>query len=400
MKRRLLLVDDDRAFRSAVAPLLESLDLAVVEAASLAEASARRAEGIDLAIVDGLLPDGDGITWIRKLREKEDRLPLIFVSAFWRDAKSYRRLTSELGVLLVLHKPVILEAFRPQIRAVLERLSPRAAAPAEEELDIEVDLGELRAGYAAELPARAGMLLEAVASLRQRYEPKVASDALALAHRLHGTAGTYGFSEASRLAGRVEAALANLGGPLANARGDALTTALTAARELEQLFPSAPRSVAPAPSGAPRPSSPGTRAPPDTEERVAPPRVLLVDDDPRFVERASALLRAGGMETRALVDPAALLEVLQQERPDVVLLEAVLPGFSGIDLCRVIRNDPALAEVGLVVVSARSGADVRLAAYRAGADDHIAKPIVPEELVARVRARAELQALRRRSSRS
>jgi diguanylate cyclase (GGDEF)-like protein len=128
---------------------------------------------------------------------------------------------------------------------------------------------------------------------------------------------------------------------------------------------------------------------------AARPRVLVVDDDPQFLQLVSAVLRSDGMAVSTLSDGLQVLDALQQNRPDLLILDILLPGFSGFDLCRMLRTTPEWQELPIVFVTASSSAQSRIAAYQAKADDYLQKPVVREELLARVRVRVERARLMR-----
>jgi len=124
-------------------------------------------------------------------------------------------------------------------------------------------------------------------------------------------------------------------------------------------------------------------------------RVLVVDDDDtarRFLTRA---IRRGGLEvTEAASGPDALSQI-EAHRPDLVLLDSQMPEMTGEEVLETLRSDPRTATLPVIVVTGRGGADDRIAGLDAGADDLVAKPVHPDELLARVRVqlgRHDLQA--------
>ena len=123
-----LLLDDDAQFRNSVTPALEALGLRVLNATkgSVAREMIDDAEPT-LLIVDGLLPDINGIIWLEELRADNFRTPVIFVSAFYRDLATFRHLTQDLDVVKVFHKPVIMDRFSREVANVLSSLEDREA---------------------------------------------------------------------------------------------------------------------------------------------------------------------------------------------------------------------------------------------------------------------------------
>ncbi len=118
----------------------------------------------------------------------------------------------------------------------------------------------------------------------------------------------------------------------------------------------------------------------DVEQKTT---VLMVEDDPNIVDLIRANLTVRGFETVVSLDGARVLRQLETERPDIVLLDLMLPRADGIELCRRIRQR---SSVGIIVVSARGGEHDKVAALHAGADDYMTKPFGIEELLARIAA--------------
>ncbi len=113
-------------------------------------------------------------------------------------------------------------------------------------------------------------------------------------------------------------------------------------------------------------------------------RVLIVDDDPSLAEMLGIILRSEGMEVSHCADGAGALEAFRNHRPDVVLLDLMLPGVDGVEVCRRIRAESV---VPIVMLTARTDTTDVVAGLESGADDYVTKPFNPQELVARVHAR-------------
>lgn len=113
-------------------------------------------------------------------------------------------------------------------------------------------------------------------------------------------------------------------------------------------------------------------------------RVLVVDDDAPLAEMLGIMLRGEGFEIAFCPDGTNALDVFRATRPDLVLLDLMLPGIDGIDVCRAIR-----AESGVPVIMLTARGDTRdvVLGLESGADDYVTKPFKPAELLARVRAR-------------
>ncbi len=113
-------------------------------------------------------------------------------------------------------------------------------------------------------------------------------------------------------------------------------------------------------------------------------RVLVVDDDLALAEMLGIVLRNDGFEVAHCPDGSSALDLFRETRPDLVLLDVMLPGLDGIEVCRRIRRESG---VPIVMLTARTDTVDVVVALNAGADDYILKPFKPQELTARVRAR-------------
>ena len=115
-------------------------------------------------------------------------------------------------------------------------------------------------------------------------------------------------------------------------------------------------------------------------------RILIVDDMPANVKLLEDLLGFHGYEVEAATSGEEALEAIRGRTPDLVLLDILMPGISGYDVCRAVRADPRLAMLPVVMVTALEDREERVKGLDAGADDFLSKPINPPELVARVRS--------------
>ncbi|MFG2616279.1 response regulator [Streptomyces sp. NPDC048507] len=114
----------------------------------------------------------------------------------------------------------------------------------------------------------------------------------------------------------------------------------------------------------------------------APPaRVLVVDDDPTVSEVVAGYLRRAGFAVEEAGDGPAALEAAARTRPDLVVLDLMLPGIDGLEVCRRLR---AAGPVPVIMLTARGDEDDRITGLEVGADDYVTKPFSPRELVLRV----------------
>ncbi|WP_375742621.1 response regulator [Corallococcus interemptor] len=503
--KTLLFLEDDCDLQALVCTFLRDRGYQVTPARTADEArEVLRSRPMDAAIVDGLLPGMTGADFIRELRKTRPDLPVLFASAFWKDLKSHELLTRQLGVARVVHKP-----YRPEELAVwLEQLFAAARPPPPPQEALEADapapaddfaasLALLSADYGAKLPERLATL-QALLGKGRHGDAAALDEAYNAVHKLHGTAGSYGFRDVSIAAGALEDALrpVKTGGALDWARVDAgfraledrvslpvltpepepeeavvsamgtllvvdedaavladarqmgeregvrVVTAATpqeacaaaerqwvdgallhmgpaglatasALRAMEghQSLPLAFSSsggglqerVHAAHAGAslflPRPFTQQDFA--TAAERLVATRrlerakVMVVDDDPEAVRALSQVLVSDAVEVVGLENAYGLLDALAQHRPDLLLLDVQMPGPSGFDLCRILRLTPEWQDLPILLITAQVGLEFRLAAFQAGADDYLAKPVLKEELRARVHARLERARLSR-----
>jgi two-component system alkaline phosphatase synthesis response regulator PhoP len=115
--------------------------------------------------------------------------------------------------------------------------------------------------------------------------------------------------------------------------------------------------------------------------------ILVVDDEPQIVEVVQDYLKQAGFRVLTARDGQTALTLARHDRPDLIILDLMLPGgMDGLDVCRCLRQDPTLADVPIIMLTARTEETDRLIGLELGADDYVTKPFSPREVVARVRA--------------
>jgi DNA-binding response OmpR family regulator len=123
-------------------------------------------------------------------------------------------------------------------------------------------------------------------------------------------------------------------------------------------------------------------------------KILIVEDDPDIANLIRHFLEKSGHTVQNLATGSGVLTRLRTEPVDLVILDLMLPEVDGLAICQSMRNDPALARIPIIMVTARGDEADRVAGFELGADDYVTKPFSPKELSARVTA------LLRRTSRS
>ena len=124
-----------------------------------------------------------------------------------------------------------------------------------------------------------------------------------------------------------------------------------------------------------------------------PDRILVIDDDSANQAIMKELL-GDNYEVRAVSTGQDALEVISNYQPALILLDIMMPGMDGYEVCRRIRMTPSLMNTRIIMVSAKAMVEERLKGYQAGADDYIVKPFSTDELLAKVRVYLRMQSIR------
>lgn len=509
-----LILDDDTAFSAFLADLLTSAGLSTYQAATCTEAT----EVIErstpaLAIVDYQLVESNGINWLTTARESGHKFPVILLSGTWHDERSFHRLRNVLQISMFLRKPIDPNTFMAEIgylcpipavatvptdfKEIEHQIessgvgwSPYNRAQMRHPEELQLALRRARIDFAKQLPSRASGLIEAIKALK--IEPgrqELLFTANNEAHRLAGSAGSFGFQSVGQVAEKVSGLLHNLeldtstmsdlvwselirtltllethaqkalmevsddavpsididrkkivlmsddttceiirgystnlevltandaGTAIEFAKENSLqsltidlavcpmSTALEIARvfrlttghegleinvivdnvhsfsNAELLYMGCSNLVV----------KPIHTEPTDLVQcrpNFARHKVLLVDDDPAITEFIGTLLSARGMTVNSLNEPTRILNCVEQFQPDLILLDVIMPGLSGYDICRLLRATEGWSTIPIIFLTSKTDSESRRLAFQAGGSDFLAKPIVSEELVARVK---------------
>ncbi len=119
--------------------------------------------------------------------------------------------------------------------------------------------------------------------------------------------------------------------------------------------------------------------------------ILVVDDDKAVVRLMRGYLEQAGFQVLCAYDGEAALAIVHREKPDLMLLDLMLPGRDGWEITRLVRSDPALSQMPIIMLTARVADSDKIIGLELGADDYVTKPYNPREVVARVRARLRSQ---------
>jgi diguanylate cyclase (GGDEF)-like protein len=118
-------------------------------------------------------------------------------------------------------------------------------------------------------------------------------------------------------------------------------------------------------------------------------RVLIVDDDEDFTELITSTLGNEGMLVKALNDPTHVLDILEEYTPDLMLLDVMMPGILGFDVCKKIRGTGRWQDLPIIFLTAQTDLASRLSAFDCGGDDYLPKPVINVELLKRVKVRLD-----------
>jgi DNA-binding response OmpR family regulator/GGDEF domain-containing protein/HPt (histidine-containing phosphotransfer) domain-containing protein len=385
-----LLLDDDTQFRSSVTPALEAFGLRVLNATkgSIARALLEEEEP-SLLIVDGLLPDTNGIVWIERLRDDGINIPIIFVSAFYRDLTTFKHLTSDLDVIKVFHKPVAVERFAREVANAVSApmsLTPaanrRADDPADrvlfpdEDSEPGVDAEKAKQSYTSLLPIAADNLTGAIRRVHSDADrTSVVAEALRQAHDLHGAAQTHGFAEISEAVGRIETQLRHL---QKSGRLDWMT-----------MFESIDEVRVHAAAAVGRPVDTGSMAaaPPSVTpaatfflHRPVPkdfvPTLLVLEDDPAMIAYLRSALDEVLVHLRPVSTVDEALKVASRNPPTAVLVgwpledREALPKFF-----QMFRSLHGCTEAPVILLSVDDDPHTRALAAQLGVDIFLPHPI-------------------------
>ena len=119
--------------------------------------------------------------------------------------------------------------------------------------------------------------------------------------------------------------------------------------------------------------------------KTATKSVLVADDEPDVLQLVTANLK-GQFTVHAVGDGATALEMAREQRPDAIVLDLMLPGMSGLEVCKALKKDPVTAQIPIIMLTAKADEIDRIVGFELGADDYVTKPFSPRELALRVNA--------------
>ena len=114
--------------------------------------------------------------------------------------------------------------------------------------------------------------------------------------------------------------------------------------------------------------------------------ILVVEDNPNALWVLQVALEAEGYQVSTASDGAEALQKVTEKKPALVVLDIMLPGIDGYQVCRHLRNNPDTATIPVLMLTAKTGGRAQMAGFESGADDYVFKPVKAEDLVTRVRS--------------
>lgn len=115
-------------------------------------------------------------------------------------------------------------------------------------------------------------------------------------------------------------------------------------------------------------------------------RIIIVEDERDIADLVDHYLRKEGFHTEIIADGGRALERIRKSPPDLVVLDLMLPGMDGLEICRTLRSEEKFRSLPIIILTAKGGESDKVVGLELGADDYVTKPFSPRELVARVRA--------------
>ncbi len=233
---------------------------------------------------------------------------------------------------------------------------------------------------------RLANLEQTVNALRSGPLPEaLRQSALADAHKLSGSLGMFGFAAGSRLAQAIEQSLKTA----APAAVDQLAALMVTLQQELQRPPQLPTESPPELGPATAPAPPADPSVSPTAAAPPPLKVLAVDDDVAILATLQIMLSRWGIEPVTLSNPLQVWSVLEQEVPDLLILDVDMPNLNGLALCKLIRNHDTWNGLPILFLTAQRDPDVVIQLYNSGADDYVAKPFTEPEVITRIFNRIE-----------
>lgn len=371
MDKKVLLLDDDSRFRKMVVPGLRARGLFVTEMSCGKDSlELLQSSRFDLAIVDSILPDMDGIEWIGKLRERGDKTPVVFTSARWQPEELRSLLIQELQISLIVHKPVVPRVFAEQIyRELATRLEAGdSSAATNADRNYLESLEVLTREYLEELPDELEKIAETFSKARESSQKIELLNLLKLhCHRLRGTAGSFGMQLLGDKLGSVEDALR-----ACEADYSRLSPAfwIETAKVIEECRNIAAKKLSQDKESLEKSNEPDLRT-------IS--RILYIDENKQSLSAFVEMAKQRFLKVLVAADDLEAIQFLKKEHLDAVLIDLKTARANSFALARKIR-DLTGEQLPIAYVAEDATFEERIEAVRLGASLFLSKPLDPETL--------------------
>lgn len=382
-QKRILLIDDDESFSNYVKKIAESFQVIIEVAKTLEEGRKKLSEGSFIALfVDGYLPDGEGISLVKEVREKDPKLSIAFISVGYSDAATFQKLKSEVGIDFVLTKPVHEEDLR---RLFEQTLKEKVEKKGESSAD-DGGMGDLLQEYLQTIPDKLLTFEGLIKKLERELTKTDLENFKMFSHKTAGSAGSYGFMEVTKICRDMEQ---NLKGKLEGYKEREIHPEWT--EEFWEFFNRLKAAF----------QTPETQQ--KTEKRKVESvrrqiaHIYLVDDDKDFTGLIATIGKKKGFSIEIENDPEKAKERLLKPEfnPDILLMDvnfegSEIKGFSLLKEFRESKGSELHTRLGMITVS--GGEQDRMEAMMLGVELFFQKPVDPEVIFRTLQEIAEKHA--------
>lgn len=335
-----------------------------------------------LVILSDVLPTQDSVYVARRAKDASDDTRIVYCISM-QQAESALLALKDLHVDRFFLSPVDMEEMLRELARVcdVEVLPPHESHGQHIAVAVQEAWDRVRASAFQKIDKLDDAAIAVLdGTLSAELKAAAERDALSVAE----ISTRFGFSTAGRVAKDISERFT--GQSLTPVDGVSISEQLLALRQNLLGPPSPP----PAPQAADSPHSSAT--PPNAataleESQLEGRRILVVDDEPMISRGLTSLLAKRGMTVTALNDPLRFWSVLDETKPNLILLDLEMPKISGTELCRVVRSDPRWSELPVLFLTGHTDQASVQRMFAAGADDYVGKPFVPAELMMRIENR-------------
>lgn len=372
--KRVLVVDDDVVFYTVVSALLKKRGYALTHARSGEEGTNFIArDRFDMVILDGQLGDTTGDRWLSDQRLKGMSLPVAFISGvMWTDA-DLNHLRDDLKVDLILSKPIVPAAFGDQMDKIL-KIDRQEDSGSKLPATGSPEFQKLKEDYLSSMPYELGEI-ERFAGQGWATNSLVAvNTCMQMAHKIRGTAASYGYPELGQAMGLVEDTLNIIAVQRqSNDQADKCWKEVEKAIQFAQSYVETCRGSAAAEDNSES----------DNQSSAALLSIMVADEDSELVEAIREISRRSFIEIiHAKNSKEAVEKAKLQGKIDAVVIDSRLSALdASFDLPRQLRSLPGSSDLPIAICSDNPGLHNRMAALHSGVSAYILKPVEPDRFI-------------------